>query len=200
MFARRTLPFIVWNNIYRTQSLREHLVRWDENLLSLQDSDFNLSTLLAGMKYTYASGVRPDYGYRLSALDTSRNAITNRMFVDAKYRVSHLYLVDKFYRSLHSVYGSSYDRSLFIGILVFHKRITSQNLDTSFARELAGVVGKYDKFHAWIYMCIVRTTCFLQRVMPYKWARNIPLLCHLLGSLRADRRKQHLIAGLVIEP
>ena len=42
LFASRRLPFIVWNNIYRTESLRRHNLTWDDNLLSLQDADFNI--------------------------------------------------------------------------------------------------------------------------------------------------------------
>ena len=38
LFASRRLPFIVWNNIYRTESLRRHNLTWDVNLLSLHIS------------------------------------------------------------------------------------------------------------------------------------------------------------------
>ena len=52
-FSQRILPFVVWNNIYRVSSLRKHNLYWDTNLLSLQDADYNMQALLAGLKYDY---------------------------------------------------------------------------------------------------------------------------------------------------
>lgn len=41
----KNLPFIVWTNIYRRNSLINNKIEWDENLISLQDSDFNITCL-----------------------------------------------------------------------------------------------------------------------------------------------------------
>ncbi len=39
-----------WTNIYRVLSYKERKLEWDENLLSMQDSDFNIQALLKGCK------------------------------------------------------------------------------------------------------------------------------------------------------
>lgn len=88
-----TLPMVGWTNIYRRQSLLESGHHWDEKLLSLQDSDFNIQSILLGLRFDYAvkEGARVDYFYR-SKSDIQR--------VSSKIRTkehfdSHLYLLSK---------------------------------------------------------------------------------------------------------
>ena len=66
-FSKRQLPFIVWNNIYRTSSIRKHGLKWDDHLLSLQDADFNISSIACGLRYAYATNAKADYGYRIAS-------------------------------------------------------------------------------------------------------------------------------------
>ena len=66
-FVNRRLPFMVWSNIYRTESLRKKGVIWDVNLKSLQDAHFNITSICAGLKYDYSSSSCADYYNRITA-------------------------------------------------------------------------------------------------------------------------------------
>ena len=57
--------FAVWTNIYKKESLVKASICWDENVLVYQDFDFNLSTLLAGLKYDFDTDAKCDYYYRV---------------------------------------------------------------------------------------------------------------------------------------
>lgn len=60
-FVSRTLPFMVWSNIYKTDSLRKKNIYWDTNLKSLQDAHFNVLALCAGLNYDYGETCQIDY-------------------------------------------------------------------------------------------------------------------------------------------
>ncbi len=94
-FLRRSLPYVVWNNIYRRSSVIKHNLRWDENILSLQDSDFNIQGLLKGLVYDYCDDANIDYFYRVS----SNGSISKKIFTKA-HKDSHLYYLDKLHSSL----------------------------------------------------------------------------------------------------
>ena len=110
---RRTHPFVVCTNIYRRTSLLRAGLTWDERLLSIQDSDFNLQALLSGLSYDYNDNCQIDYFYRTwhSSGSTSRN-----IFTDA-HKKSHLYFINKLYYSLSQEqvkkYGVDIDDYLF---------------------------------------------------------------------------------------
>lgn len=89
-FSKRQLPFIVWNNIYRTSSLRKYGLKWDVRLLSLQDADFNISSLVCGMKYTYAINAKADYGYRIAS-----ESSVSKNIQGVRHVSSHLYATKK---------------------------------------------------------------------------------------------------------
>ena len=185
-FASRELPFIVWNNIYRTLSLRQHSITWDEELRSLQDADFNLSTLLSGMKYEYASA-RPDYGYRI-LYDTSS---VSAQIMTEKHYSSHLHALRTFYERYSERFGHTYDRHLFRGVLsVYNTIITRQQTSREFNKELASLVGRYDKFSAFRLRCTMLTHQLLCRFMPSNSARKLSMLFYLVG--RNKRNKQRL--------
>lgn len=82
------LPMVVWNNIYCRQSLVDYGLGWDENLLSLQDSDFNIHALVKGMHYEYAN-VFVDYFYRI--ID---DGVAKKIRSEQQYD-SHVYLLNK---------------------------------------------------------------------------------------------------------
>lgn len=93
-----TLPMVGWTNIYRYTSLIKFNHKWDENVLSLQDSDFNLQSIIKGLKFDYASkeGAKIDYFWRV---DNSRSSITKNIKTRKHYE-SHLYLFSKTMNSL----------------------------------------------------------------------------------------------------
>lgn len=84
------LPFIVWTNIYRKSSLVKSGIVWDERLLSLQDSDYNIQALLHGLKYRYAD-CPIDYHFRWVA---GRDSISQKILTPAHYE-SHFYSLQK---------------------------------------------------------------------------------------------------------
>ena len=95
-FLRQTIPFAVWTNIYRRQALINSGVTWDERILSLQDSDFNIQSILKGMRYEYSKDTLIDYFWRVNH---SSNSISKNISSDAHKR-SHLYYLNKLHNTL----------------------------------------------------------------------------------------------------
>lgn len=84
-----SLPIVGWTNIYKRQSLVDYAIKWDEKILSLQDSDFNIQSLISGMQYMFANDCKVDYFYRIVG-----NGISKKIRTKAHYE-SHLYLLNK---------------------------------------------------------------------------------------------------------
>ena len=105
------LPMVVWNNIYHRQSLVDYDMKWDERLLSLQDSDFNIQAMAKRMKYEYADG-KVDYFYR--RVD---DGITKKIRTNQHYD-SHLCLLGKTLDTVSS-FSPNYDFSLRNHVLLF---------------------------------------------------------------------------------
>lgn len=93
---RRTLPFVGWTNIYRRESLLKAHLEWDEKILSLQDSDINIQSLLKGLQYAFASELPIDYFYRMNQ---KSGTISSKIFTKEHLR-SHLYFISKLYETL----------------------------------------------------------------------------------------------------
>lgn len=85
-----SLPFGVWSNIYRTSSLKEKNVLWDINVQNMQDSDFNISVLLAGLKYKLQNSY-PSYYYRST---WNPDSVGQSVKSDSKFQ-SRLYVLSK---------------------------------------------------------------------------------------------------------
>jgi len=169
-FSRRTLPFVVVNNIYRTETLRRQGILWDTRLSSLQDADFNMQCLLSGMKYDYAL-TPPDYGYRIEANDGS---ISKRLSSDEHLR-SHPYALDKFYRLVREKFGHRYDRDLFWGVLFVYNMVFLGKVNYEIAGEMGTLVCRYDRFRGNLLLSAVRCTRILSSCLPYRIARALPM-------------------------
>lgn len=66
MFVNRwRLPFAVVNNIYRKDWLIQNDMHWDEKLMSFQDADYNIRSILKGLKYKYSENNKPGYFWRI---------------------------------------------------------------------------------------------------------------------------------------
>ena len=101
-FLRRTLPWVGWTNIYKRSSLISYQLKWDENILSLQDSDFNIQSILKGLKYDYAKNARIDYFWRIQ-----NTGITKKIFTNDHKR-SHVYYFNKLCESLSEQQRTQY--------------------------------------------------------------------------------------------
>ncbi len=97
-FFRRTIPFGVWTNIYRRRSLIVKDIQWDENILSLQDSDFNIQSILKDMTYDYAEkdGCKVDYFWH----DNPNEGTVTKKITTEVHINSHLYFIQKQISSL----------------------------------------------------------------------------------------------------
>ena len=138
LFLIPYLPFVVWNNIYRLDSLRRKGIRWDEKLKSLQDSDFNMESILSGLNYEYASigNVEPDYYYRLDAGSGS----ISRKIVDNSHFESHLYFYQKTINSVRIKFGKKYDNVLRNRAIFFFLRMQSLERNNEYLERLSKLV------------------------------------------------------------
>lgn len=126
-FCQRTLPFVVWNNIYRKKSLEEQNVRWDEQLLSLQDSQFNVDALLAGMRYGY-SDCPADIGWRIGTV----GSISKKIDTEA-HRKSNEYASSSLKNKIEERYGRKYSFALRRGRM-FIKNLSAKREETDTKR------------------------------------------------------------------
>lgn len=191
-FARRILPFIVWNNIYRTDALRRSGVRWDTNLLSLQDADFNTQTLLAGLRYEYSPSM-PDIGYRI---DANNSSISKKMLSEEHYQ-SIIYAIEKFYQMYQGRLGHCYDFPLYRGVLYIYNLVMTDVFSPTLADAMVDVVCKYSPFYGWVFGAQVKLTKLLLHFLPSKRARQVPMVCHLVDYVLRMRKKQKSVKKIM---
>ncbi len=101
----KCLPFVVWNNLYRKETLDRKGISWDEDLRSSQDADFNISCLLAGLKFREMD-VAPDYFWRSTPSSSGKQAAS------AAHIESNLYYFDKTVARIEKEGDRNHDRDL----------------------------------------------------------------------------------------
>lgn len=89
-FIGRRLPFVVWNNIYRRDIILEKQLIWDEKIMSLQDSDYNIQAILKNIPYKFINN-NADYFYRVG---NNTSSISKKIISD-KHIESHCYFFNK---------------------------------------------------------------------------------------------------------
>ena len=183
-FARRELPFIVWSNIYRADSLRKAHLLWDTKLLSLQDADYNVHAIMAGLRYEYAY-VAPDYGYRIRH---SQGSVSAKICTPEHFK-SNLYASVKFFKTYQERFGHKYDRYVYEGVLRLYNRTFSNGINKQYAVEMVRIVKKYNRFYGTIMALQVFSTLFLEKILPKKLARQIPMALYLLSL---EKRKKNI--------
>lgn len=191
-FIRRTLPFTVWTNIYRTESLRKEKLYWDTNLLSFQDSDFNIQALLHGLKYEYAI-TQPDYGYRT---EDNSNSISKKIASNS-HRQSLLYFLNKQYNEIQNVYGKKYNSALNECALFIFSFVMSTRIDVPFAKEIAGIVSSYDSFRGKLLHIKINLSKFLEKFLPAKLARQLPMSVYLLHKWSLEKKISKRIKDII---
>lgn len=183
-FCRRILPFVVWNNIYRTDSLRRNNIVWDVNLLSLQDADFNLATILKGLKYEYCS-CKPHFGYRINVNSES----VSKKILSQEHRQSNLYAINKFYETIQGRFGHKYDEALYDGVIFIYNYIFSTGIDPNLAQKFVRIVKKYSPKYGLLLKLQVSLTRLLSFILPSKLARQIPMAICLRNYHRREKKK-----------
>ena len=174
-FCARTLPYIVWNNIYLLEALRIHNIIWDESLLSLQDGDFNLQTLLAGLRYGYAQ-TQPDYGYRIAG----NNSSVSKKIISTTHLNSHLHSVEKNYRTVQKRHGSKYDKALFFGVQFIYSTAFATKAHDEQAQKLVDIIAQYSPRYGRMFLAKVKAHHFLRRFCPDKLAKEIVMADYLI--------------------
>ena len=180
-FCSRKLPFVVWNNIYRRASLLEKGVTWDVKLRSLQDAQFNMQCLLAGMKYEYAT-LPPDYAYRHGVTGSISKKIHS-----AEHLESNLYAVSSFYEAVQEKYGHRYDRQLYQGAMHIYITVLRNEAPQWFAKRLATTVRKHSVGWGFLFTLQVLLTSLLLCFLPAKLARALPLFFNLYAARRYEQ-------------
>lgn len=183
-FARRELPFIVWSNIYRAASIRKANLIWDTELLSLQDADFNVQAIMAGLRYDYAH-VAPDYGYRIRHNQVSVSA----KICTPEHFKSNIYASAKFFETFQRHFGHRYDKYVFQGVLRLYNRVFSNGINEQYAIEMQRMVKMYSWYYGNVMALQVYITMFLEKLLPKKLARQIPMVSYLFFL---GRRKKNI--------
>ncbi len=180
-FCSRTLPLIVWNNIYRHASLQKHGISWDTNLLSLQDAQFNLECILSGMRYAYAA-LPADYGYRIA----STGSISKQILSAAHYE-SNIYATKRFYTLIQGRYGHRYDHALYRGTLFLYVKVSRTGFQAEFNSRLASVVQQYSSQRGKTLKLQFYATKILSSFLPLNISRRLPILGYLLWFRKKEK-------------
>jgi|GEM_PF-250550 len=181
-FSRRTLPFIVWNNIYRLSALRDRQLQWNEQLRALQDADFNVAALLAGLRYSYVQAA-PDYGYRIN----SSSASVSKKIVSDELRRNNLYATELACERLQSHCQHRYDHDLYRGVLTIYNRVFTDGVDWDYASGFVNILLQRTPFWGKVLRLQVKASRLLARFLPAKAARQLPMACHLLTTTFARK-------------
>lgn len=181
-FCSRTMPFIVWNNIYRRASLLKRNISWDTHLLSLQDGQFNLECLLSGMSYAYST-LPPDYGYR-----TASTSSVSKQILSAAHYKSNLYAATRFYSLIQQRYGHCYDHALYRGTMLLYVKVSRTGVHKDYNLQLASLVQSFSPLWGILFRWQMRLTHILCKIMPLTLARRLPILCYLLWYRHMERQ------------
>lgn len=192
MFASRRLPFIVWNNIYRTESLRRNSLTWDDRLLSLQDADFNITAIAAGLRYDYADGALQDYGYRIITTSSISKKINSQAHVD-----SHVLANSKMYDAVRRIAGHKWDSALYDGMLrIYNQGMTGKGINRSLADALAESVRERNSRHSRLLRMQISLTALLQKILPARLSRQLPVAFYLIRESRWRKKKTAMISTI----
>lgn len=191
-FARRELPFIVWNNIYRSDSIKAYQMKWDTNLLSLQDADFNITAITRGMKYKYAN-VRPDYGYRI---EYSQESVSKKILSEEHFN-SHIYATKKFFKLLQPIYGHKYDYAIFQGLLSIYNRAFTNGINKATALNMVKCIYQYNHIIGCMFKLQVKLTIFLEKFISARKARQIIMAPYLIMHIRREKVIQNKIKSII---
>ncbi len=191
LLAERFLPFTVWTNIYRTESLRSLHLEWDTQLQSLQDSAFNLQAITHGMTFGYSPTSSPDYFYRI---DHSSTSIASSI-PSNKHRESHFYWLNLTFILLQDFAGHRYDRSICRGAIRLYHYYGTNNIDRSFLHGIVNITQQYAPFWGRILKSQALVLIFLSNIIPYKRARQMVFYFYYRHRIRLSLKKRSIICN-----
>lgn len=112
-----TITMVGWTNIYRRTSLVLCEHKWDEKIQSMQDSDFNIQSIIKGLKYNYAviEGAKVDYFHRL---EQNKCSVSHGIHTIPHFD-SHIYYLRKITESLSKEQKKKYKENLQLYFLSF---------------------------------------------------------------------------------
>lgn len=113
----KCLPFITWCLIFRKDSLKTNNITWDENLLSNQDADFNITCISKGLNFEYSYS-DPDYFWR-----QVKTSIWHKMVLPEQAN-SHIYYLNKIYNNYKDQKIFYYDLKM-LSLWLFKKLINN---------------------------------------------------------------------------
>lgn len=130
-----TLPMVGWTNIYRRTSYVEKGLYWDERLKSMQDTDFNIQSILKGCKFDYSFEAKPDYFYR-----NSQGSVSSKIY-SKEHAESNVYLVRKIIESMNAAQLEKYDLDIrsyylkFMEIIFQNKKQVNRLMDLDWIKQ-----------------------------------------------------------------
>ena len=181
------LPFCSGTDIYRVESLVARNVRWDENIKSKQDADFNIQMLLSGMTHSFVYG-KADYFYRVGRAGVAKSITSSKSFD------SHIYFIDKVTQSVSKKYGNKYDfhlESMITCLLgLFRNSWTPyfKLLKLPWIKKRLGF-----KFRIWLYLMIFKKD---RRLFFYKYRKYSKNQNSIWAKSMAMHRKELLKRGV----
>lgn len=189
-FINGVLPFAVWTNIYRKQSLLRSHATWDENIMSLQDADFNIQNIVVNkMKYSYYEGKEPDYLWRINH---NKNSITKKI-KSKEHNKSHLYFISKIISVIRVNYGNRYDSDIALRIFDFSIKFAENNDFKSLKLlQKTGQVNKIDFVDLWR----IKIYTYLKRIFP---SRIIDKFLRLIIFPKQTYQHHHIIMNFLAE-
>lgn len=153
-----TLPFLVVTNIYKIQSLIDKDIIWDEQLLSLQDADFNIRNIVNGNKYDYAHNVYIDYYIRIIPHSNSiSQSICNVLHYD-----SHLYFLNKIIHELPIGWKTENKWSIRRRMVYIYTLLRSNS--DNHLQQLKNIIRMEDEYFYPLFLLSVNVYAFLNKI------------------------------------
>lgn len=180
-FCARSLPFIVWNNLYRRSSLERADISWDVLLLSLQDADFNIRAIVSGLKYAYSDSPA-DYAYRLLTSASVSKRICSKEHIE-----SNLHAVQRMYQVVQQRYGHLYDQRLYRGLQYVYVQVSRDHYDQVLVSGLKDLLVRYSPKWSHLFRLQMAMTRCLMHLLPYRRARQIPMFGYLLSNYLREK-------------
>ena len=104
----------------------------------------------------------------------------------------------RMYDTVRRIGGKRYDRSLYDGMLrIYNSGMTGKGINRSLADALADSVRSRNRSHSRLLKLQIRLTLMLQKLLPARLARQLPVAAYLLREARWRKKKTAIISTLI---